>query len=89
MQYVAQYVVSNLAKPRKVGKGLLFFNQIDKILAANGQSRRKSNAGLDKMAISKAEEDERRRRRNLRGRELIGIANPNNGLGGIQNILGG
>ena len=44
---------------------------------------------IDKSAVKKAEDDERRKRRNLRGKELVGIYNTNKGLGGIQNILGG
>jgi len=55
----------------------------------HGGGRANADTGIDRAAINKAADDERRRRRNLRGRELIGIANSNNGLGGIQNILGG
>jgi len=44
---------------------------------------------IDKKAVKDAEDKERRNKRNLRGRQLIGLADPKNGLGGIQNILGG
>lgn len=44
---------------------------------------------IDKKAIKEAEDLERRNKRNLRGRQLVGIANADGGLGGIKNILGG
>jgi hypothetical protein len=44
---------------------------------------------IDKKAVKDAEDKERRNKRNLRGRQLIGLADTKNGLGGIQNILGG
>jgi len=44
---------------------------------------------IDKKAVKDAEDKERRNRRNLRGRQLVGLADTKNGLGGIQNILGG
>lgn len=44
---------------------------------------------IDKKAVKDAEDRERRNKRNLRGRQLVGLADTKNGLGGIQNILGG
>ncbi len=55
---------------------------------SNGSPAAPSNT-IDKKAIKAAEDLERRNKRNLRGRQLVGIANADGGLGGIKNILGG
>jgi len=86
MELIVSAVVAGLSAPRNR------MGYLARLWMEHGGGRvvaGRADDGIDRAAINKAADDERRRRRNLRGRELIGIANPNNGLGGIQNILGG
>jgi len=71
------------------GGGFGFLGGLASKLFGRGGGESTPTTEIDKVAVKKAEDNERRRRRNLRGKELVGIYNANNGLGGIINILGG